>query len=129
MLRAFSAAIEELEKEQGKNMDQWRIPAPNRPFSHKNFLGIPQTNESEALSARIEHNRGTENDLIIFTDEGVISYEVAPPGQNAFIAPDGSKGEHFSDQFRMYEEFEKKRMWLYPKDVDEYKESMIVLKY
>jgi len=129
VLKALSAAISDLEKEQGPDMEKWHIPAPSRPFSHKNFLGIPQTNESEAMSARIEQNRGTENDMVVFTEDGVVGYEVAPPGQSGFIAPDGTKGKHFEDQFKMYEEFGRKRMWFYPEDVDRNQESVTVLKY
>ena len=129
VLKALSAAVEQLEKEQGTDMDQWRLPIPDRPFSHKNFLGIPQTNEEEALRARIEQNRGTENDLIVFTDQGVIGYEVAPPGQSAFIAPDGTKNPHFDDQFEMYQNFGRKRMWLDRKDVEAHQASKTELTY
>lgn len=129
ILKALTAAVEALEKEQGPEMTKWRIPAPPRPFGYKNFLGIPQTLESETLFTRIEQNRGTENDLIVFTPKGVKAYEVVPPGQSGFISPDGTKSRHFKDQMKLYETFGKKRMWLYPADVEKNKESEIVLKY
>ena len=129
VLKALTAALEALEKEKGPEMKQWRIPAPTRPFGHKNFLGIPQTMESETLTTRLEQNRGTENNLIVFTPQGVTSYEVVPPGQSGFIAPDGTKSRHFNDQLKMYETFGKKRMWLYPEDVEKNKVSETVLKY
>ena len=58
---ALSTAVERLEKDQGADMSKWRLPAPNRPFPPKNFLGIPQTYQDTSVSIRIEQNRGTEN--------------------------------------------------------------------
>lgn len=127
--RVLGETIRMLEHEQGPNMGAWRLPAPARPFSPNNFLGIPQTYENELLEARIEQNRGTENNMIIFADGGIVGYEVTPPGQSAFIAPDGTKAPHFTDQFELYQTFGKKRMWFYPEDVEKNKESEIVLKY
>ncbi len=126
---ALSIAIETLEKDQGADMSKWRLPTPNRPFPPKNFLGIPQTSQDASLSIRIEQNRGTENDMIVFTDDGIISWEVAPPGQSGFIAPDGTKSPHYDDQLKMYETFGKKRMWLTEEDVEKNKKSEVVLKY
>jgi penicillin amidase len=118
-----------LEKDQGADMSKWRLPAPNRPFPPKNFLGIPQTHPDASLSIRIEQNRGTENDMIVFTDDGIISWEVAPPGQSGFIAPNGTKSPHYDDQLKMYETFGKKRMWITAEDVEKNKTSEVVLKY
>ena len=126
---ALSNAIETLEKDQGADMSKWRLPAPHRPFPPKNFLGIPQTAQDALLSIRIEQNRGTENDMIVFTDNDIISWEVAPPGQSGFIAPDGTKSPHYDDQLKMYETFGKKRMWLTEADVEKNKTSEKVLKY
>jgi penicillin amidase len=126
---ALSTAIERLEEKQGADMSKWRLPAPNRPFPPKNFLGIPQTYQDASMSIRIEQNRGTENDMIVFTDDGIISWEVAPPGQSGFIAPDGAKSPHYDDQLKMYETFGKKRMWITEEDVEKNKTSEVVLKY
>jgi penicillin amidase len=94
-----------------------RLPVAARPFSSNNFLGIPQAGEDELLMAPIEQNRGTENNMIVMKRNGIVGYEVAPPGQNAFIGPQGMKGEHYDDQFEMYYNFGKKRMWFYADDV------------
>ena len=64
-----------------------------------------------------------------FTDKGIISWEVTPPGQSGFIAPDGTKSPHYDDQLKMYETFGKKRMWLTEEDVEKNKTSEVVLKY
>lgn len=129
LMRALDAALGALKKEQGPDMAKWRIPAPPRPFGTKNFLGIPQTLESAALSTSIEQNRGTENNLIVLSSGGVVAYEVTPPGQNGFIAPDGTHGSHWDDQMLMYENFGKRRIWFSPADVERYKTSETCLTY
>ena len=110
-------------------MSAWRIPVAERPFLTRNFLGVPQTLDTELLTAPIEQNRGTENNMIVMNKDAIVGYEVTPPGQNAFIAPDGTRGEYFNDQFELYQEFGKKRMWFYPNDVEANKTSEVVLTY
>jgi penicillin amidase len=61
--------------------------------------------------------------------DAIVGYEVTPPGQSAFISPDGGKGEHYDDQFEMYYKFGKKRMWFYADDVEMNKKSEILLNY
>jgi len=56
-------------------------------------------------------------------------WEIAPPGQSGFIAPDGIKSPHYDDQLKMYETFGKKRMWITAEDVEKNKTSEVVLKY
>ena len=124
---ALERSLDSLTNQQGGNMETWRLPAPKRPFDTSNFLGVPQNNEEQLMLAPIEQNRGTENNMIVFRNNDVVGYEVTPPGQNAFIAPDGKKGPHFDDQFQMYHRFEKKRMWFYPQDVEAHKTSDVVL--
>ena len=59
----------------------------------------------------------------------MVGYEFTPPGQSAFIRPDGDKGEHYDDQFEMYYTFGKKRMWFYADDVENNKKSETLLTY
>ena len=126
---ALLATLTRLEAEQGSDMSAWRIPVAERPFLTSNFLGIPQTAAEELTVAPIEQNRGTENNMIVMKKGGIVGYEVTPPGQNAFIGPDGEKGEHFGDQFELYYQFGKKRMWFYGEDVEANKTSETVLNY
>jgi penicillin amidase len=65
--------------------------------------------------------------MIVFTDAGVVGYEVTPPGQSGFVAPDGTKSRHALDQFELYESFGKKRMWFYSPDVERNKQSEITI--
>lgn len=104
-----------------------RLPVARRPFSHKNFLGIPQAGESETLFAPIEQNRGTENNMTVMRPGAIEGWEVTPPGQSGFIAPDGSRSPHYADQFDMYQRFDRKRMWFYQADVEAHAVSEVVL--
>lgn len=106
-----------------------RLPVANRPYSFQNFLGIPQAAESEQLATPIEQNRGTENNMIVMQPNKIVAWEVTPPGQNGFVSPDGEKTEHYDDQLEMYHQFEKKRVWFYPEDVEANKKSVTMLSY
>ena len=118
-----------LEAEQGMDMTAWHLPVAERPFGTNNFLGVPQTGEDQSLLMPVEQNRGTENNMVIMNKDRIVAWEVTPPGQNAFISPDGKKGAHFEDQFELYYTFGKKRMWFYSGDVDANKASEELISY
>jgi len=65
--------------------------------------------------------------MIVMQPDAIVGWEVTPPGQNAFNASGGTNNEHDDDQFEMYHQFGKKRMWFYPEDVEANKTSEIVL--
>ena len=77
----------------------------------------------------IEQNRGTENNLMVMREGAIEAWEVAPPGQSGFVAPDGSTNSHYSDQLEMYVNFGKKRMWFYDSDVEANTVSETVIRY
>ena len=129
VLRAMEKTVQSLEKRFGPDMDYWRLPSGPVVFTSKNFLGIPQSGVDEEQKLSLAMNRGTENDMIVFSSRTIEGYEVTPPGQSAFISQNGVKSQHYDDQLQMYADFTKKRMWLYPQDVENNKESEIVLKY
>ena len=126
---ALQGSLAHLQSEQGGNISDFRLPVATRPFLTENFLGVPQAGEDELMIAPLEQNRGTENNMIIMKKGAIAGYEVAPPGQNAFISPVGVKGDHYDDQFEMYYTFGKKRMWFYADDVETNKTSETVLSY
>lgn len=128
-LRALEKSIAALEEKFGPDMNNWRLPVAVLGFSHKNFLGIPQADPSESQTLPVAMNRGTENDLVVFSSGGVSAYEVAPPGQSGFISPRGVKSRHYDDQLQMYADYEKKPMWLDPGKVAENTASTVVLFY
>ena len=105
------------------------LAVARRPFGTRNFLGIPQAGDEEMLTGRIEQNRGTENNMIVMRPGAIEGWEVTPPGQNAFIGPAGQRGPHYDDQFDLYQQFGRKRMWFYPEDVEANKQSEIHLSY
>ena len=107
-----------LEAEQGQDYRQWRQANAPRPFSHRNFLGVPQTLESEAMIAPMEQNRGTENNMVVLNSNRIEAWEVIPPGQSGFVSPQGKRDQHYADQFELYNQFERKRIWFYPEDVE-----------
>ncbi|MEM8496833.1 MAG: penicillin acylase family protein [Pseudomonadota bacterium] len=102
----------------GNNPAVWQMANAPRPFTHKNFLGIPQTLESAAMLAPIEQNRGTENNMMVLQEDKIIGYEVVPPGNSGFISPQAEKDPNFSNQFDMYNDFQRKRLWFYRADVE-----------
>ncbi len=129
IVRALSEALELLAAEQGDDLTALRLPVAKRPFSNRNFLGIPQAGVDEIRVAPIEQNRGTENNMIVMQENAIVGWEVTPPGQNAFIGPDGEKNPHYEDQFEMYQNFGRKRMWFYPGDVQNHKVSEEIISY
>jgi len=128
-IAALLESLTQLSESNGQSVAELRLPVAQRPFSTNNFLGIPQAGDAELMIAPIEQNRGTENNMIIMKRDAIVGYEVTPPGQNAFISPDGEKGAHYDDQFEMYYKFGKKRMWFYSDDVERNKKSEILLNY
>ena len=111
-------------------MDEWLLPVPPTRFHHTNFFGIPQTIAQNARDDAPDMNRGTENNMTIFTqDQKVMAYEIVPPGQSGFIAPDGSKAKHYEDQFDLYLRHEKKPVWFMKADIDRTTKSQQTLHF
>lgn len=115
--RVLHQTYSALLKEYGDDASQWQLALYPRPFLHTNFMGIPQNNENNTPSLPIEQNRGTENNMTVFYSDRIEGFEVAPPGQSGFIAPNGTPSPHMYDQLQMFQTFEKKRMWFYSDDV------------
>ncbi len=128
-IAALRESLTQLREREGQAVSELRLPVAQRPISIRNFLGIPQAGDDELMIAPIEQNRGTENNMIVMKRDAIVGYEVAPPGQNAFISPDGEKSAHYDDQFEMYHQFGRKRMWFYTDDVEHNKQSEILLAY
>lgn len=109
---ALADAVEQLLSRFGPNMSRWRTATRPHVFSTKNFLGIPQADESERLAFSPAQNRGTENHRVTFDSAGRIDIcDVAPPGQSGFVSPDGLASPHYRDQFDLYREFGCKPQW------------------
>jgi len=126
---ALRDAVMSLLESKGQALSDLRLPVAKRPFSSRNFLGIPQAGEDESLVLPIEQNRGTENNMIIMQRDNIVAWEVVAPGQSGFIDSAGNKSKHYSDQLEMYNEFGRKRVWFYPGDVAAHMQSEIRLTY
>ncbi len=113
----------------GVALEALRLPVATRPFLTRNFLGVPQAGDDELLVAPIEQNRGTENNMIVMRPNAIEGYEVTPPGQSGFVAPDGTRGAHYDDQLELYYSFGRKRTWFYADDVEAHATSETVLTY
>jgi penicillin amidase len=129
VIQSLADTLDLLAVEQGSDITNYRLPVAKRPFSNINFLGIPQASRDELMTAPIEQNRGTENNMMVMEENAIIGWEVTPPGQNAFVSPKGEKTAHYDDQFEMYNSFGRKRMWFYAGDVEANKKSEIMLVY
>jgi penicillin amidase len=85
-------------------------------FRANNFFGIPQADAAEAIHVPEYQNRGTENDLIVFGSAAAAgktqAWDVVAPGQSGFVAPDGTRSPHYSDQLTLYTGFGRKPLRL-----------------
>jgi len=68
-------------------------------------VGVPQAGDNEFLRLPVYMNRGSENNLVVLSAEGVHSFDVTPPGQSGFVAPDGTRSPHYDDQLAMFGSF------------------------
>ena len=122
------SSLSQLQARFGSNMEDWQFPVAIASFSNRNFLNIPQAGEEEIVSTSIFMNRGTENNQVIFGANGeVTGFEVVPPGQSGFIAPDGSKSKYYGNQLNFYDTFQYKQNWLDIDDVNAHADSIIRL--
>src|SRR5699024_11691416 len=95
----------------------------------KNFAGLLQTNEEEAITLdnTLYMNRGNENNMMVLQDDTIQFKQVAPPGQSGFIAPDGTKSEHYDDQLELFNNWEMYELPFTKEEVTENVEEEITL--
>src|SRR5699024_11125498 len=106
LLDTYLAAIGELVDEHGEDPNDWETAVPPLEVSHQNFIGVDQANEDEALTAPVHMNRGTQNNMIHLNGDKASMCVAAPPGQSAFVSPDGETAQHYDDQLDLYLSFE-----------------------
>ncbi|ADO50023.1 penicillin G acylase [[Enterobacter] lignolyticus] len=131
ILEALQEAWQTLCARYGTDISQWKTPAMALTFRANNFFGVPQAAPQEARHQAEYQNRGTENDMIVFSPAGqktpVLAWDVVAPGQSGFVAPNGTVDKHYDDQLKMYETFGRKPLWLTPQEVNAHKESQEIL--
>lgn len=130
VIRATLAqAMSELTARFGTDTAKWLTPVTKHVFLTSNFIGAPQAGADELLTLPSFMNRGTQNDKVVFAAGAVSMCTAAPPGQSGFVAPDGRKAAHYSDQMVLFKDFGCKSEWLTPAAVDRNLESSKQLKY
>ncbi|MGL4724283.1 MAG: penicillin acylase family protein [Scandinavium sp.] len=131
VLNALDESWKTLSQRYGADMTQWKTPAMHLTFRANNFFGVPQALPEEARHQAEYQNRGTENDMIVFSPEekpgSVLAWDVVAPGQSGFIAPDGTPAKHYNDQLSLYQTFGRKPLWLNAEEVKQHSESEEVL--
>lgn len=126
---AMKQALIELKARYGADMKTWLTPVTPHRFVTTTFGGVPMNTPDRGEVLPVAMNRGTSNHMMIFP-AGTAQYsDVLPPGQSAFIAPDGSKSRHYSDQLALYGDFRLKRGWLTDQDVSAHTQSSTTLTY
>lgn len=109
---ALAEAIATLTAEQGPDPAQWRTKASTTLFRTQNFMGIPQARHADTMALPALLNRGTENNMAVLGADGIELYDIMPPGQSGFTAPDGTPSPHRDDQLALYGAYGRKRQWL-----------------
>lgn len=109
---ALAEAVAALTAEQGPDPAQWRTNASTTLFRTQNFMGIPQARHADTMALPAFMNRGTENNMAVLGADGIELYDIMPPGQSGFTAPDGRPSPHRDDQLALYGAYGRKRQWL-----------------
>jgi penicillin amidase len=109
---ALAEAIATLTAQQGPDPAAWRTQASTTLFRTRNFMGIPQAGAADTMALPAFMNRGTENNMAVLGADGIRLYDVMPPGQSGFTAPDGTPSPHRNDQLALYGRYGMKPQWL-----------------
>ncbi len=62
-------------------------------------------------------NRGTENHVVRLSDDPKAE-NILAPGNDGYVASDGTTGEHYDDQLAMFENFEYKQLLFDDADIE-----------
>ena len=124
---AFINAVNELSEKYGADPSLWALQPHPLTFTAFNFRGVAQTTKSNEMSLPVIMNRGSENNLFVAKDNTIKGWDVFAPGQSGFIAPDGSRSQHYSDQLELYWQFKHKPLPFTIKQVKAMQETEVVL--
>lgn len=100
--RSFTEAIDTLVIKHGSDLTQWALPAAPMTWKPYNFRGVPQASEGSLVSLPAYMNRGSENNFFVAKAGRFVAFDVNPPGQSGFVAPDGTASAHSQDQMTLY---------------------------
>jgi len=99
--------VSELAERYDGDPESWRREAALHEFDNLALFGMPIGVTSAGNTALM--NRGTENHVVRLSDDPQAE-NILPPGNDGYVAPDGTTGEHYDDQLAMFEDFEYKQL-------------------
>ena len=120
LVSAFKAAVSSLSGEYDGDPSSWRGDASLHTFNNLALFGMPIGVTSAGSTARM--NRGTENHFVRMSDDPTAE-NILPPGNDGYVAPDGSTGPHYDDQLSMFENFKYKDLLFGDDEIDAATES------
>ncbi|PSP81203.1 penicillin amidase [Halobacteriales archaeon QS_4_69_225] len=115
LVTAFKNAVAELDEQYDGMPASWRTEADLHGFNNMALFGMPIGVTSAGDTAQM--NRGTENHFVRLSEDPTAE-NILPPGNDGYVAPDGSTGEHHDDQLSMFESFEYKELLFSDDEVD-----------
>jgi len=121
---AFRSAVDELGQEFGAAPGQWRRPARTAKLDNRSLFGVPIGVGDAGDMPWV--NRGTENHFVRLSEKPKAE-NVLPPGNDGYVAPDGTKSEHYDDQLELFVDFEYKQLLFGDEAVEEATESKTVI--
>jgi len=115
LVRAFKTAVSELGEQYDGEPSTWRSDARIETFNNMALFGMPIGVTTAGEMAWV--NRGTENHIVRLGDDPTAE-NVVPPGNDGYVAPDGSTADHYKDQLQLFRDFEYKKLRFSDSEVD-----------
>ena len=105
LVDTYLQAVAQLRKDKGADTAAWTVPIARMQFSSKNFLNVPTAPANATIIGAEYMNRGSENHMAVLGRGKDRMCVVAPPGQSGFVAPDGTRSRHATDQLELFNTF------------------------
>lgn len=102
----------------GQSIPGWLTPATPKVWETVGPIGDPWSSPAEELRREPDQKRGSMGMFMVFRNGKVTYCDAIPPGQSGFVAPDGGKDAHYSDQLSLYTGFDCKPRRITEQDVD-----------
>ena len=120
LIAAFRTAVSELSDTYDGDPSSWRMDARIADLNNMALFGMPIGVSDAGDMPWV--NRGTENHIVRLSDDPKAE-NILPPGNDGYVAPDGTTGEHYNDQLQLFIDFEYKQLLFTDEDVEAATES------
>lgn len=120
LIAAFRSAVSELSDTYDGAPSSWRTEAHIADLNNMALFGMPIGVSDAGDMPWV--NRGTENHIVQLSDDPKAE-NVLPPGNDGYIAPDGTTSEHYNDQLQLFIDFEYKQLLFADEEVNAATES------